>query len=245
MKKQKVAKYVVAAVIFVGLVIVSDRIRSLAGLSRAISATGVCNAKVPRDKLAITLQIRALSGNAAASMRIAQNAADDIVRGIKKIGDKSLEIQTTHVSSYEKTKWEKNTEVRLGIESEIDLEITTDSKDVIIAVLDAPEVKKAQAMPRNMRNFSSRAVIDEATAKCLQVAILDARDKAAAIAAAEGEKLGRLISAQFGAGNPSGGARPFLFRAKSEAFAEESSGDYIQSAEGDLSVSVSATFGIK
>ncbi|MDR3208867.1 MAG: SIMPL domain-containing protein [Rickettsiales bacterium] len=238
--KTKLARYAAGLIIFIGLVIMSDYVREWARLSRHISTTGVCNAKVARDKLAVTLRIDSLNKNAAASLRGAQNAADEVARRIKKIDDKTLEIQTTRISSYEKTKWEKNTSVSMGIESEIDLEITTDSRETINAALDLPEVKNARIMPSNMRNFSSPGVIADATSRCLQAAILDARTKAAALAAADGEKLGRLISAQFGAEKTDDDVRPVLLRAEKSA-----SADYIQSAAGDISIAVSATFGIK
>jgi uncharacterized protein YggE len=186
-----------------------------------------------------------LDKNAAASLRAAQDDADDIVMQIKKIDDKSLEIQTTRISSYEKTKWEKNSSILLGIESEIDLEITTNSRDTIDAVLDLPAVKNAQVFPRNMRNFSSVDVISDATAKCLQVAVIDARDKAAAIAAAAGEKVGRLILARFGAASGDAADEDFIKYARVAAMEKSSSAGYIQSADGDLSVTVSATFGIR
>jgi uncharacterized protein YggE len=241
--KNKFAKYSIGFAIFVGLAVFSDYVLEWAKFSRRISTTGVCNTKIARDKLAVTLQIKTLDKNAAASLRAAQNDADDIARQIKKIDDASLEIQTTRISSYEKTKWEKNSSILLGIESEIDLEITTGSRDTIDAILDLSALKNAQVFLRNMRNFSSIDVIADATEKCLRVAVVDARGKAAAIAAAAGEKVGRLILARFGAS--SGDAADADFIGRAAVMAKQSSADYIQSADGDLSVTVSATFGIR
>lgn len=209
---------------------------------RTISATGVCNTKIARDKLAVTIQIRTLNKSAATSLRLAQNAADEVVQRIKKIDDKSLEIQTENISSYEKTKWQNNSSVSLGIESHIELEVTTASRDALDAVFTAISgIENAEVFPQNMRNFSSLKLMDAATAGCLQAAIADARGKAAAIAAADGEKLGRLVSAQFGTdGSPS--PRAFLMKA---ARMERSSADYIQSSDSEITVAVDAAFGIR
>ncbi|MDR1071865.1 MAG: SIMPL domain-containing protein [Rickettsiales bacterium] len=240
--KTKLAKYAIGFAAAIGLVVLADYALGWGRLSRHVSATGVCNAKVARDKFAITLHIASLDKGASASLRKAQAAADGIVRGIRKIDDKTLEIQTTNISSYEKTKWENNTSVLLGVESSIDLEVSTGDRETINAVLDLPEAKGAGVMPRNMRNFSSREVLADATEKCLEAALLDARDKAATIAAADGEKLGRLISAQFGATRAHEDVRPVLLMKAAPA---SESADYIQSADGDLSITVGAAFGIK
>jgi uncharacterized protein YggE len=212
---------------------------------RHVSATGVCNAKVAKDRLAITLEIKSLDKNAAVSLRAAQNAADEFARAMRAIDDKTIEIQTTRIASYEKTKWEKNTSVLLGIESEIDLEITSAKRETIDAAIGLTAPKNVQVFPRNMRNFSSREVLDDATQKCLHAAIMDARDKAAAMAAADGEKLGRMISARFGSVDGSDEPRDMVMSAVASRSEKALSADYIQTSDGDLSITVGATFGIK
>jgi len=225
---------------------------ALLEVPREIAVSGECFVKIPKDKLSITLQIKTLDKNAAVSLKNVQKAADGIAGQIKAIDDKTIEIQTKRISSSEKTKWEKNSSVLLGIESEIDLEITSEKKETIDMVLsNAQGVKNAEVFPRNMRNFSSKAVVDEAVAKCLKVAISDARDKAAAIAAGDGERLGRLLEARFGVngdGDDNAEFRPLRFErvaAASMSFAGNKSADYIQSSDGDLSITVSAVFRIK
>jgi uncharacterized protein YggE len=234
----KIIKYVFAFAALAGLC----AIWHASAPRRVISATGVCDAKVQKDKFSITLQIKTLDKNAAASLRAVQNVGDVVARQIKAIQDETLEIQTTNLYSYEKTEWKNNTSVLLGIESEIDLEITTGSRGTINAVLDiAQSVRGAEAFPKNMKNFSSREVIAAAAGECLHTAIADARNKAAAIAAGDGEKLGRLLSAQFGSA-ASADVRPLMLKAASMASADA---EYIQSAEGDLSIRVDAAFKIR
>ena len=242
-KVKNVKKLTVGIPAIIALLIIFAGAYALLGQLRSVSATGVCVAKVPRDKFAITLQIKTLHGNAAGSLRAVQNNAEHIAQRVRLIDDNTLEIQTKNIFSYEKTEWKNNSSVVLGIESQIDLEITTSGRETIDAVLEiAKDVKTAQVFPQNMRNFSSRETTDKATAECLQTAIKDARDKAASLAAGDGERLGRLVSAHFGTAR-SPDVQPIMLRAAmSEANA---AGDYIQSAEGDLSIKVDATFRIR
>ncbi|MDR0449478.1 MAG: SIMPL domain-containing protein [Rickettsiales bacterium] len=215
---------------------------------RSISVSGECFMKIPRDKLRVAVKIRSLDKNAAASLRYAQAAADEVVGRIKKISDASMEIQTKRISSFEETTWNNNTRVVLGIRSEIVVEITTDSKETLTAVLNSMDgAKNAEVLPQGMSNFSSPAVVAAATEECLKAATQNARAKAAAIAKADGRKVGRLVHARLGGlANDDYETDGFMFRAaKAPMMASESSGDYIQSSDGDLSLSVGAVFRIR
>ncbi|MDR1027179.1 MAG: SIMPL domain-containing protein [Rickettsiales bacterium] len=206
--------------------------------ARTITATGVCANKVAKDKFSITLQFRAVEKTAGASLKAAQNAADDIARQIRAMGDKSIEVQTTNLYSYEKTEYVKEKSIPLGIETTLDLEIISSGKDSVAAAMNMiAGVKKVSVFPQQLKNFSSRELTDEATAKCLEAAVQDARAKAEAIAEADGERLGRLASAALGAARTDN-VRPLM------AF-KEAAADYIQTADGEISVSVSATFYVK
>jgi len=87
--------------------------------------------------------------------------------------------------------------------------------------------------------------------ECLQLAMADARNKASAIATADGEKLGRLLFAQFGSSGRNDGiaqakasAVNFLARAPMD-MSVESAGDFVQSSDGEMSVRVETIFRIK
>ncbi|MDR1826584.1 MAG: SIMPL domain-containing protein [Rickettsiales bacterium] len=248
MKKYK--KHILAALCIVAVLCAGVRYFAP---ERTIVAVGECNEKIQRNKFAITLNITVLDKNAVASIQSVQSAADEIVRHVKKIDDNTIEIQTKNISSYEEVKWEKNTQVILGIKSSIDLEIMTKNKDTIPAILgNMPMPGSAKVLPQRMINFSSRSVIDEAMSKCLQAAMNDARAKANAIAEADGEKLGRLVFARFGTslGDDNGlfRARAFSSRANVVMEASDTGGfghDYVQSSDSELSVKVETVFKIK
>ncbi|MDR0319588.1 MAG: SIMPL domain-containing protein [Rickettsiales bacterium] len=233
----------------VAVLIIAGAVYALCGSdSNVISVSGECNMKVQRDKLRVRLQIRSLDKNAAVSLRNVQLAADEVAGRIKKIDDPTMEIQTKRVSSNEETTWNNNTRVVLGIRSEVLLEITTDRKETLTAVLNTGEgARNTEILPQGMSNFSSPAVIAAATEECLKAATENARAKAEAIARADGRRLGRLVVARLG-GMDSDDDAPVLYRAKAlsapSSFAE-SAGDYIQSSDGDLSLSVGAVFRIR
>jgi len=244
-KVKEVKKWTVGMPVILALLIIFGGTYVLLGHTRTVSATGVCVAKIPRDKFSITLQIQTLDRNAAVSLRAAQAAADDVARRIRTIEDSTLEIQTTNLFSFEKTEWRNNSAIPLGIQSQIDLEVTSSNRETINAVLEiAKNVPNAQIFPQNMRNFSSREVTDKATEDCLQTAIQDARDKAFALASGDGERLGRLVSAQFGTAQPPHGIMPRVMAMRAD-MGGGGGGEFLQSAEGDLSIRVEATFRIK
>lgn len=216
-----------------------------------IAAIGVCNTSVPKDRLSVTLQITTVDKKAAVSLRTVQNVAADIARKLRAIKDESIEVQTENIQSYEKTKWEKNTQISLGVESQINLRITTKQKETIDAALEiAQSATLAKAFPQNMHNFSSREVIDKATAECLEKAVIDARAKAESIAKGDGKTIGRLVSAGFGTaprglingsfGRSTGGA---LFSLES-ARPIPAATNYIQTSDSEITISVDAVFQI-
>jgi len=216
--------------------------------SRTVSVNGECTVKVRRDKYGISLRTSAVRKNAAESLRAAQNAADGIVRKIRALGDPSVEIQTKNIWSYEKTKWENNSQKSLGTETQITLSVVTDNANTIDLILvSLADIKDAEVFPENLNNFSSTAVIKDATAKCLAGAISDARAKAQAIAVGDGEQLGRLMSAEYWGGRgDSIEPRPMMELAKAaRSMADTGGGEYIQSTDGELSVGVRATFRLR
>ena len=239
--------------LLVGVVILNDVLNSrLEGKQeRTVSVTGECFLRVPRDQSSITLRVRTLDKNAAVSLRNAQRAADEVVRLIRTIDDDTLEIQTQRITSQERHNWTNNSSILVGIESEVSLEIRTHNSESINAVLNtAQAIRGAEVFPERMRNFSSRAIISETKARCLEIAMTDAREKAGAALMAEGKRLGRLVSARIhDARVDSSSNTDFMPLARAGAVMVESmdmgGGDHVQSSDGDLSVSIGAVFDIR
>ena len=215
---------------------------------RTVSSRGICITNVVKDKFAITLQISNVAPNAAQSLRSVQDAASEIARGIAALNDNTVEMQTRNINSFEKTEWRNNSAINVGIQSQIDLEVTTNNRETIDAIINQTQnVRGVQVFPRNMRNFSSKPIIDAATAACLEYAIKDARAKASAMASGDNARVGRLVSAEYETTRGSIMPRPWggvqMRLAASPMM--EAGGDFMQSADDEISVQVSATFRLR
>jgi len=233
--------------IIAGLIVLIAAAHIIIPSDRTISSQGICTTSVQRDKFAITLQIKSLAPNPAESLRRAQAVSDQVVRSIMTLDDDSIEMQTRNIFSFERQEWHRDQPRNLGIETQIDLEVTTNNRETINAIINQTQNIQggAQIFPRDMRNFTSKRLIDQATADCLADAIKDARDKARAMASADRARVGRLITADFM--NAGTDFHPIMPRGRVMALQADmgSGGDYLQSADGEITIRVNATFRLR
>jgi len=212
---------------------------------RTISSQGVCTTNVQRDKFAITLQIQSLAPNPAESLRRAQTVADQVARGIMTLEDESIEMQTRNIFSFERQEWHRDQPRNLGIQTQIDLEVTANNRETINAIMNQTQnIQGAQIFPQNLRNFTSKKLTDQATADCLADAIKDAREKAQAMASGDRARVGRLITADF-MNARTDSIHPIMARGAVMAMQADSGGDYLQSADGEITIRVNATFRLR
>jgi uncharacterized protein YggE len=215
------------------------------GKTRAIAVSGECLASAPKDRAAITLRVRTADKNAAESMKLASSKMSEITAFLKTV---DVRMQTTQFDSYEKTEWdnEARKSVALGFETNIAVEVSADKMETIEAVL-AKFAGMENVYTENLRMFTSAETLKPIMEKCLGDAILNARRRARTIAAAEGRKVGRMISAEYGPSD-AGDIRPANFlrasSAKMEAATFDRTGGFV-SKDTDVSVGVSAVFEIR
>ena len=233
----------VAVAVFVCGMMVSARMRPAGGTVRVIEVSGECTAMAAKDRTSITIRIENLAATPLASSNAAREKLDKVVAVVRNINDDTMEMQTQRFDSYEKTEWShsKNKSITLGFETSISLEVTTENQDTIEAIIqNLPDDKGIQ--PGNLRTFSSTATRRAAIESCLAEAVVNAREKAAVIAAADNMRVGRLISV----GDSRSTGSPALPRMKSFAFAESmdlaGAGNAIFTKDSEISVSVSAIF---
>jgi uncharacterized protein YggE len=155
-----------------------------------------------------------------------------------------LEIQTTRFDVNEKTEWNHVTQKSesRGYEANIELSVSSKDKSTIESII-TQAGHFTDAYPENLRMFTSPEKMKPALEACIQTAVENARDKAESIAAAEGVKVGKMISAGFGrtAGNGSYETRPMM--AKSMLL--DSAAPELFSADSDISVTVQVSFLIR
>ncbi|MDR2413272.1 MAG: SIMPL domain-containing protein [Rickettsiales bacterium] len=211
---------------------------------RAIAVVGECLTSAPKDRTAITLRVRSLNKNAAASMKLAAEKMAEITAFLKK---QDVEMQTTQFDSYIKTEWDDKLRksVELGVETNIAVEISAKKIENIEAIL-TKFAGTENVFSENLRMFASAETLKPIMEKCLGDAVLNARERATAIAISERRKLGRMLSAEYGGGANIGNIRPanFLTRAKMESAAFDMSGGLV-SKDAEVSITINAVFEIK
>ncbi len=213
---------------------------------RSIAVSGECLTTAPKDRTAITLRVTTLDKNAAASMK---KATEQIAQITEFLKSQDVKMQTTQFNSYEKTEWDHQNQksVTLGIETTIAVEVSADNIEKIEAVLN-----KFAGVPNvyseNIRMFTSAETIKPILEKCLGTAIENARERATAIAIADGAKLGELVSAGYGTSvnNTYSAPTANFMRTKLEvASMDMAVGGGLVSKDTELSVTVSAVFEVR
>lgn len=212
---------------------------------RVVAVSGECLTTAPKDRTAITLRVRALDKNAAVSMKLASTQMADITAFLKTI---DVKMQTTQFDSYEKTEWNRDTQKSevLGIETNIAVEVSADKMETIEGVL-SKFAGVENVYTENLRMFTSAETIKPIMEKCLGTAVENARERADALAAADGRKVGKVVAITYGS-QQTDTIRPanFLRAAKMEAAADVAyAGGGFVSKDTDVSVTVSAVFEIK
>jgi uncharacterized protein YggE len=216
------------------------------GDPRTVSVSGECLTTAPKDRTAITLRVKTLDKSAAVSMKRATDKITEITNFLKT---QDVKMQTTQFDSYEKTEWNSASQksVSLGIETTIAVEISAEKIETIETVLNNFSGME-NVYSENLRMFTSAETLKPILEKCLGDAVANARQRAGAIAAGDGRRVGRMISAEYAGGN-GGIVRPanFLRSAKiaeTAAFDIAASGGLV-SKDTEVSVGVSATFEIR
>jgi len=213
---------------------------------RTISVSGECLTSAPKDRTAITLRVTTLNKNAATSMKMATAKMAQITDYLKTL---DVKMQTTEFSSYEKSEWNHKLQQseKLGVETRIAVEISSDSMDKIENILNK-FAGDENVYTENMRMFTATETLKPIMEKCLGGALENARARANALVAPDNQHAGKLLSVSYG--NVSNIERPYanyrLMSAKSMAVEEsfDTGGSFV-SKDTEITVSVSAVFEIK
>ena len=215
---------------------------------RTVSVRGECLTTAPRDKTAITLRVTALDKSAAISMKKATAQVAQITDFLKS---QDVQMQTTQFNSYEKTEWNHDLQksVDLGIETTIAVEVSSKNIETIERVLNE-FAGLENVYSENLRMYTSAEVLKPIMEKCLGTAIENARERAGAIVAGDGKRVGKLIAASYETGGGNSAYQNIAPRVMGmgKMVATESSFDTsgsLVSKDTDVSVAVFATFEIK
>jgi len=214
------------------------------GTPRTISVVGECLTSAPKDRIAITLRVTTVDKNAAKSMKMATEKMAKITNMLKNM---DVKMQTTEFDSYEKSEWNHVTQKseKLGIETRIAVEVSTDNMEKIEQILNAFAGQDA-IYTENLRMFTSAETLKPIMEKCLGVAMENARERANALVAPDGLDAGKLLSVSYGATGNTQSYSNFRIMAKAmtESAALDTGGSLV-AKDTEVSVHVSAVFEIK
>ncbi|MCL2338358.1 MAG: SIMPL domain-containing protein [Proteobacteria bacterium] len=212
---------------------------------RTIATTGECLSKVEKDTTSIDLRVTVLAPAGAASLRSAQDTYAELSKYLKGVKDDTLKIQTIRFDSNERTEWNPATQrsESKGFETNIAVSVSSKNRNTIENIIgDASAIMNV--FPENLRMSTSPEKMKPALEACIQTAVENARDKANAIATADGERVGQIISAEFNrtAGANDYAPRPMMLMRASAAAAPAPE---LFTSDSDISVSVAVTFKVK
>ncbi|MDR1360853.1 MAG: SIMPL domain-containing protein [Rickettsiales bacterium] len=219
------------------------------GEIRYVSVSGECFGTAEKDRTAINLRIITLDKNAGESLRAANSLANMTAETVKNLArqmnDESLQMQTQQFDSYEKTEWNSKAQksVSLGFETSIAIEVSTENRKTIENILTWLS-SQTKIHPENLRMFSSPAKLKAAQEACIETAVANARARAESLARAEGDQVGKMLSAEYSKAGYVNQSRQVLRMAKGINF-EEAAGANLQAQDTEITVQVSAEFELR
>jgi len=211
---------------------------------RTVSVSGSCTRSIVPDRGSIRVTAEAQDKELRSATRDAAKQYEAVRDAVKRLNLADAELTTTEYSVNEIREWEKDRQVSKGFRARMGLEVaTSDIQKLgeVIAIASREGIRDVGALV----SFVSRAKMRDEQAACLQAAARDAQSRAEKLAEALGAKLGEAIQiVEGGGGETEPRPRPMMMaRAMSVPDAEPAPG--VESGKREITVTVSATFGLK
>lgn len=159
---------------------------------RSVSVTGNCSLKSSPDKGSVLLTVREVNKNLSKSNSIANERYNRLVKRVKGLKLKGLEVSTNNYSVREKNRWEKGKSIFEGHITEISLEVETSEIDKIGKVIKTGNDEKVDRVG-SLRTFMSDIKLDNLDHKCLEIASKKAKKKADKLAKTLGAKVSKVL----------------------------------------------------
>lgn len=217
---------------------------------RRVAVSGECLSTVAQDMTTVVVRFVALDKNPSVSMGLARNAYEALAKHIREIDDGTIKLNTTRFDSYEKTEWNhnENRSVKLGTETAIELEVSSENRNTIEKII-ALAGNNALTEVQGLRMYTSPKTMKPALEACIKTAVENARDKATAIASADGRKIGKMVAAEYTRTVSSGGGtiRPLMKREMYNAASYDmaTGAAELYSSDSDISVTVNVEFEVR
>ena len=161
-----------------------------------------------------------------------------------------VKVQTSEFNSYEKSEWNPTTHKSdfVGIETTIALDVSASNIDTIEKVL-TEFAGQPDVFVTNLRMFTSSETLKPILESCLGTAVENARERADALAAGAGRRVGKLLAVSYGSGSSYSVSPAANFRMAKAEMVMDSGASYaggaITGKDTEVSVNVSAIFEIR
>lgn len=185
MKRNNLIILGVFLLVLFGMFIIYDKLPSS---KETITANGIANIKATPDKASTYVRIESLKNTAEAAKNDNDAKSNAVMTALKKL---DVKIETSQYNMYPEYDW-TNGQKLIGYKVMNVLKVSTDYFDDLGVIVDA--AVKAGGLIDNINFELSPARESEFKKKALEEAGKDAKEKAEAIAAGMGVKLGRLVS---------------------------------------------------
>lgn len=178
----------VILVVLFGLYILYDKLPSFN--EKTITANGIARISVIPDRATVYIRIESLKDTAEASKNDNSAKTNQVISTLKKL---DMNVETSQYNMYPEYDWNRGNQELLGYRTTTVLKITTNYFDDVGTIVDAA-VNTGHATIDSINFELSQERENEYKKKALEEASKDAKEKAEAIAAGMGVKLGSLKS---------------------------------------------------
>lgn len=208
---------------------------------RLVTVSGQCIKQVQPDKMKVQLNIVHLDKNASVASAKTHDLNNKLNKKIKSLDLKDLELNTTNYNLHEKHQWKNNSQVSLGFEATLGLEVSTSQKNRIGEIIKIAN-EYGVANIGSLTSYISTTQRQQLERECLKIAGADAKEKAIQLVQNLGAKVGDLISIQesgTSAPSPMPIMRPMMKMQRAEMSAPD-----INTKDHEFVLSITAQFEI-
>lgn len=163
---------------------------TLPAFAGQIVVSGKCRKKVKPDRASLTLNVDVLAPNAVDAQKKASAIATDLIKSLKKLEYKDVELSTGNLSLNEDFVYEDNKQRSRGFRATNSITLTTSEIDRIAQAVPAALRAGAKSLG-GLAIFLSEDAYDKNYQECLAGALANAREKAQKTLGAQ--KVGELL----------------------------------------------------
>lgn len=214
--------------------------------TRGITVTGECLKKIPQDRGAVTVASSFLAPTPREASQKTIAAHEKMKSAILALKLADMVVETANYSVFQDCSYNAKSErVCSGYRATLGTRFETSDIPSVGEIISTASSQGAQDVS-DLETFVSPTKLKAEREGCLEIATRNAKDKASRLASGAGVTLGKILAIQEGAGdNQSFPVQGRMFATAKGLGDSGSSAPSIDAKPVDLTVSVTATYGIQ